>query len=109
MLFRSIPKLVDANFAGTSKSKDCILILCEGDSAKSGIISGLSREVRNIIGVYPMKGKMLNIRGESVSKIGENKEINEIKQILGLEHGKVYNQLIFLHHIEFFHLIARLA
>ena len=89
---RNIPKLVDANFAGTSKSKDCILILCEGDSAKSGIISGLSREDRNIIGVYPMKGKMLNIRGESVSKIGENKEINEIKQILGLEHGKVYNQ-----------------
>ena len=89
---RNIPKLVDANFAGTSKSKDCILILCEGDSAKSGIISGLSREDRNIIGVYPMKGKMLNIRGESVSKIGENKEINEIKQILGLEHGKVYNK-----------------
>ena len=92
---RNIPKLVDANYAGSSKSQDCILILCEGDSAKSGIISGLSREDRNIIGVYPMKGKMLNIRGESVSKIGENKEINEIKQILGLEHGKVYtNDLV---------------
>ena len=87
---RNIPKLVDANFAGTAKSKDCILILCEGDSAKSGIISGLSREDRNSIGVYPMKGKMFNIRGESVSKISENKEIYEIKQILGLEHGKNY-------------------
>lgn len=87
---RNIPKLVDANFAGTAKSKDCILILCEGDSAKSGIISGLSREDRNTIGVYPMKGKMFNIRGESVSKISENKEIYEIKQILGLEHGKNY-------------------
>ena len=87
---RNIPKLVDANFAGTAKSKDCILILCEGDSAKSGIISGLSRDDRNTIGVYPMKGKMFNIRGESVSKISENKEIYEIKQILGLEHGKKY-------------------
>ncbi len=87
---RNIPKLVDANNAGTAKSKDCILILCEGDSAKSGIISGLSREDRNTIGVYPMKGKMFNIRGESVSKISENKEIYEIKQILGLEHGKKY-------------------
>ena len=87
---RNIPKLVDANFAGTSKSKDCILILCEGDSAKSGIISGLSREDRNIIGVYPMKGKMFNVRGESVSRIGENKEIYEMKQIIGLEHGKKY-------------------
>ena len=88
---RNIPKLVDANFAGTTKSKECMLILCEGDSAKSGIISGLSREDRNIIGVYPMKGKMFNIRGESISKIGENKEITEIKQILGLEHGKIYS------------------
>jgi len=87
---RNIPKLVDANFAGTAKSKECMLILCEGDSAKSGIISGLSREDRNIIGVYPMKGKMFNIRGESITKIGENKEITEIKQILGLEHGKIY-------------------
>ena len=88
---RNIPKLVDANYAGTNKSNECILILCEGDSAKSGIISGLSREDRNIIGVYPMKGKMFNIRGENISKISENKEITEIKQILGLEHGKIYS------------------
>ena len=88
---RNIPKLVDANFAGTAKSSQCVLILCEGDSAKSGIISGLSREDRNFIGVYPMKGKMFNIRGESIGKIGENKEISEIKQIVGLEHGKCYS------------------
>tara|TARA_B100000780_G_scaffold114291_1_gene80094 strand:- start:4826 stop:8245 length:3420 start_codon:yes stop_codon:yes gene_type:complete len=87
---RNIPKLVDANYAGTNKSCDCTIILCEGDSAKSGIISGLSREDRNIIGVYPMKGKMFNVRGENVSKISDNKEITEIKQILGLEHGKIY-------------------
>ena len=87
---RNIPKLVDANFAGTSKSSDCTIILCEGDSAKSGIISGLSREDRNYIGVYPMKGKMFNVRGETVSKISDNKEITEIKQIIGLEHGKKY-------------------
>ena len=87
---RNIPKLVDANFAGTAKSNDCVIILCEGDSAKSGIISGLSRDDRNTIGVYPMKGKMFNVRGESVTKISDNKEIAEIKQILGLEHGKDY-------------------
>ena len=89
---RNIPKLVDANYAGTAKSKDCIIILCEGDSAKSGIISGLSREDRNYIGVYPMKGKLLNIRGESVSKIADNKEITEIKQIIGLQNGITYTQ-----------------
>ena len=87
---RNIPKLEDANYAGTAKSSECTIILCEGDSAKSGIISGLSREDRNFVGVYPMKGKMFNVRGESVTKINDNKEITEIKQILGLEHGKTY-------------------
>ena len=89
---RNIPKLIDANFAGGAKGNQCLLILCEGDSAKSGIISGLSRDDRNYIGVYPMKGKMLNTRGESITKINENREITEIKQILGLEHGKIYDK-----------------
>lgn len=89
---RGIPKLIDANFAGTAKSKQCILILCEGDSAKAGIVSGLSKEDRNIIGVYPMKGKIFNTRGETLKRINENKEIIELKQILGLESGKQYTK-----------------
>ena len=89
---RGIPKLIDANFAGTSKSQTCTLILCEGDSAKAGIVSGLSKNDRDIIGIYPMKGKLLNVRGETLAKIGANKEITEIKQILGLEHGKEYTE-----------------
>jgi DNA topoisomerase-2 len=90
---RGIPKLTDANWAGTDKSKDCIVIFCEGDSAKAGIISGLSSEDRNTIGVYPLKGKLLNVRGESSKKISENKEIAEIKKILGLEIGKKYSTM----------------
>jgi DNA topoisomerase II len=89
---RGIPKLIDANFAGTIKSNNCILILCEGDSAKAGIVSGLSKEDRNVIGIYPMKGKIFNTRGETLKRINENKEIVEIKQILGLETGKKYNK-----------------
>jgi DNA topoisomerase-2 len=87
---RGIPKLIDANYAGTKKSSECILILCEGDSAKSGIVSGLAANDRNIYGIYPMKGKLLNVRGELLKKINENKEIGEIKKILGLETGKTY-------------------
>ena len=87
---RGIPKLTDANWAGTEKSNNCMLILCEGDSAKAGILSGLSSNDRNIIGVYPLKGKLLNVRGEPVKKITDNKEITEIKQILGLVSGKKY-------------------
>jgi len=68
----------------------CTLILCEGDSAKAGILSGLTPSDRNIIGVYPMKGKLLNVRGETTKKINENKEIIEIKKIMGLESNKTY-------------------
>ena len=92
-----IPKLDDANWAGTEKSKDCIIIFCEGDSAKTGVISGLSSEDRNTIGVYPLKGKVMNVRGEAVKKVAENKEIAEIKKILGLETGKVYNTIEDVH------------
>ena len=87
---RGIPKLTDANLAGTENSGKCMLILCEGDSAKAGILSGLSSDDRNIVGVYPLKGKLLNVRGEPVKKIADNKEIAEIKQILGLVTGKKY-------------------
>jgi DNA topoisomerase-2 len=87
---RGIPKLVDANYAGTAKSGQCTLILCEGDSAKAGVVSGLSREDRNIFGVYPMRGKTLNVRDQPLKKVTENKEIHELMQVLGLEFGKVY-------------------
>ena len=90
---RGIPKLTDANWAGTDKSSECILILCEGDSAKAGILSGLTSDDRSIVGVYPLKGKLLNVRGEPIKRISDNKEIFEIKQILGLVTGKKYNNI----------------
>jgi DNA topoisomerase-2 len=92
-----IPKLTDANFAGKEQSHLCSLILCEGDSAKSGIISGLSSDDRNTIGVYPLKGKVMNIRGETIKKINENKEIAELKKIIGLESGRKYNDINDVH------------
>jgi len=90
---RGIANFIDANLSGTAQSKDCILILCEGLSAMSGIVSGLSSEDRNTIGIYPLKGKLLNVRGEQVKKIAENKEITDIKKILGLETGREYSTI----------------
>ena len=89
---RGIPKLIDANWAGTQYSDKCTIIFCEGDSAKAGIVSGLTTEDRNSIGVYPMRGKILNVRGEQSKKILENKEIIEIKRVLGLEANKEYGE-----------------
>ena len=94
---RGIPKLVDAYWAGTEKSSQTIIIFCEGDSAKAGIVSGLSSEDRNIIGVYPMKGKIMNVRGETKLKVSENKEITDIKKILGLELDREYTTIEDVH------------
>ncbi len=90
---RGIPNFVDANWGGTERSGECILILCEGLSAMSGVISGLSADDRNFIGVYPLKGKLLNVRGETPKRIAENKEITDLKKILGLENGREYTSM----------------
>ena len=90
---RGIANFIDANFSGTTKSPECTLILCEGLSALSGIVSGLSSDDRNVIGIYPLKGKLLNVRGEQIKKIADNKEITDIKKILGLETGCEYNSI----------------
>ena len=90
---RGIENFMDANLSGTAQSANCILILCEGLSAMSGIVSGLSSEDRNIIGIYPLKGKLLNVRGETVKKITDNKEITDLKKILGLENGREYKTM----------------
>ena len=94
---RGIPKLDDANWAGTYRSNECMILFCEGDSAKTGVISGLSSQDRNTIGVYPLKGKVMNVRGEALKRVSENKEITEIKKILGLETGKKYKTMEDVH------------
>lgn len=86
-----IPKLEDANKAGTAESSLCTLILTEGDSAKTFAISGMAVVGRDYWGVFPLKGKLLNVRDASSKQVIENAEISNIKQILGLQHGKEYN------------------
>jgi DNA topoisomerase-2 len=92
-VIRGIYKLDDANWAGTNKSKECVLILTEGDSAKSMAISGLSVVGRDRYGVYPLRGKLLNVKDAAIKKISENEEITTLKKILGLEAGKDYTSL----------------
>ena len=85
-----IPKLDDAVYAGTNKSKECTLILTEGDSAKAMALSGLSQEQRKYFGVFPLKGKVLNVKDTSDSKVEQTKEIADLKKIIGLQSGKKY-------------------
>ncbi|KAJ3681634.1 hypothetical protein LUZ60_014207 [Juncus effusus] len=86
-----IPKLEDANDAGGRNSEKCTLILTEGDSAKALAMAGISVVGRNYYGVFPLRGKLLNVRDANHKQIMDNAEIQNIKQILGLQHGKDYD------------------
>jgi len=88
-----IPKLDDANKAGTKDSKLCTIIFTEGDSAKATAISGLSVVGRDTYGVFPLRGKLLNTRTATYAQLSKNEEINNIKQILGLQSGKKYSSV----------------
>lgn len=88
-----VNKLDDANWAGTAKSQQCRLILTEGDSAKTMAVSGLSEVGRDKYGVFPLKGKVMNVKDVTQKKIWENDEISNLKKILGLETGKVYTDI----------------
>lgn len=50
-----IPKLDDANNAGTKHSGDATLIVTEGDSAKALAVGGLGVVGRDNFGVFPLR------------------------------------------------------
>lgn len=85
-----IPKLEDAVYAGTAKSGVCTLILTEGDSAKAMALSGLSQDQRKTFGVFPLRGKLLNVKDKASARVELAEEIAHLKKILGLESGKKY-------------------
>jgi len=90
---RGITKLEDAMLAGTSKSSECTLILTEGDSAATSAISGLKEVGRERWGVFPLRGKLLNVRDITPQKFNANEELTAIKKILGLEQGRTYKDI----------------
>ena len=89
----NIPKLEDAHWAGTRKSKTTRLFITEGDSAKAFAISGLSVIGREQYGVFPIRGKFLNVRNATAKQILNNEEFKNIKKILGLQQGKKYTDV----------------
>jgi DNA topoisomerase-2 len=90
---RGIPKLEDATYAGTNKSKQCTLILTEGDSAATTAISGLKVIGKDYFGVFPLKGKLINVREHNPQKVHSNEEIQNIKKIIGLQTGMKYDDI----------------
>ncbi|KAF3607446.1 hypothetical protein DY000_02051147 [Brassica cretica] len=83
-------KLEDARQAGGKNSNRCTLILTEGDSSKALAMSGLTSDMRDFYGVYPITGKVLNVRKASPAQINRNKFIQDLTKILKLELQKEY-------------------
>lgn len=81
-------KLQDANKAATSESTNCTLYVTEGDSALTFAIKLCSylpnQAGRDYIGYYPLRGKPLNVMNAPFDQIMANKEINDLKTVLGL-------------------------
>lgn len=89
-----IPKLDDANAAGTKNSEKCSLIIVEGDSAKAFAKAGRAviENGNDYFGVFPIKGVILNVREATFSQQKNNETVNDIIKILGLTHGKKYTK-----------------
>jgi DNA topoisomerase-2 len=93
--FVKIEGLDPANNAGGKYSTDCTLILCEGLSAKTYAVAGIEKGVygrsgRDWFGVYPLRGKVLNVRNSAPTVIAKNAVITDLIQALGIRHGVDY-------------------
>lgn len=88
-----LEKLFDAEMAGTKNSKNCTLILTEGDSARATALAGLSKIGRKNYGIFPLRGKFLNVRDASADKVNNNEEFKHIKEIVGLKNNFTYKSI----------------
>ncbi len=86
----NIPKLDDAHLAGGDDGPKCTLILTEGDSAKALAVAGLEVIGRENYGVFPLRGKFLNVRDAGIQQLTDNKEVKALCSILGLDFEKSY-------------------
>jgi len=89
----SIPKLEDAHQAGLKKRSECTLILTEGDSAKALAVAGLEVLKRELYGVWPLRGKFLNVKAATTAQLTKNAEVKALCSIMGLNFKKEYKTL----------------
>lgn len=82
-----IPKLMDAEKAGSAESSKCKLFICEGDSA-AGLGRILLSQTFKYNGLFPIRGRLLNVRNASAKQIASNAEIQSLLRILGLKIGE---------------------
>ncbi|CUG90622.1 kinetoplast and nucleus-associated type II DNA topoisomerase, putative [Bodo saltans] len=89
-MISTLTKLVDAASAGGSGSEIRTLIVTEGDSAKALALNSLSNEQRKYFGVFPLRGKLLNVRNNNLARLKKCKELCDLFAALGIEIGRRY-------------------
>ena len=94
-VFKAIKGYDPANLI-KKKPLDCTLILCEGLSAKTFAVTGItvgldSKKGRDYWGIYALRGKLLNTRNAATAQISKNKEIVDMIQILNLKFDVDYS------------------
>ena len=82
-------KLVDA---WSKDRSSCELLICEGDSAASGLIGARTGETQAI---FPIRGKLINLFKAGDEKVFANQEVVNIIKALGLELDPKQKKLIF--------------
>lgn len=94
--FKHIDNYDRANNSGKGmKARECTLIICEGLSAKTYAVKGINEGVhgksgRDWFGIFPIKGKLLNVRNASGSKISNCKEVMGIIAAMNLKSNVDY-------------------
>ena len=82
-----------ANELGT----ESILIVCEGLSAKSYAVAGIQTGIfgkkgRTYFGILPLRGKFLNVKNATITKIGSNKVISDLIKVFNLKFNIDYSK-----------------
>jgi len=80
---KSIKKYETAN-EKHDRSK-CVLFVCEGDSAAAPLKAARDPKLQ---GVYPLKGKPVNVQDVKTSELAHNEEIMDLMKIIGLKFGE---------------------
>lgn len=88
---------VDGYDPANKLGSESILIVCEGLSAKSYAVSGIQTGIfgkkgRNHFGILPLRGKFLNVKNVSLTKIGSNKVVSDLIKVFNLKFNLDYTQ-----------------
>jgi DNA topoisomerase-2 len=107
----NVPKCTDARFAGhKSKATECMMILCEGDSARGTVHEGIVSKNTDLdyeyFGTFNINGVPMNARKECTkyedkktkcvrlirsSRLQNNERLSSLVKVLGLDYEKKYD------------------